>query len=128
MAGNQKGGVGKTTLAVHLACAWARARRRVLVVDTDPQDVRLVLSRVLVGTVLSKTARDALDPYGVKIARTVFTRRVAVQEDAAYGRPVLDYAPDSLAAVEFSQIAKEVWHDALYPESSGALAHSEREE
>ena len=34
---NQKGGVGKTTLALHLAGAWSARGQRVLVVDADPQ-------------------------------------------------------------------------------------------
>src|SRR5512138_1771042 len=34
---NNKGGVGKTTLTMHMGCALAKLGRKVLLVDADPQ-------------------------------------------------------------------------------------------
>jgi chromosome partitioning protein len=38
---NQKGGVGKTTLSLHVAGAWAARGKRVVVIDADPQSSAL---------------------------------------------------------------------------------------
>ncbi|MDZ7752245.1 MAG: ParA family protein [Gammaproteobacteria bacterium] len=56
---NQKGGVGKTTTSVNLAASLAAARRRVLLVDMDPQG-NATMGSGINKAVLSMSAYDVL--------------------------------------------------------------------
>jgi len=92
---NQKGGVGKTTTAIHLGAALAELGRRILLVDLDPQS--------------AMSASLGIDSYRLEetIYNVLVDSRVPIQNVIRHIRPNVDIAPSNidLAAAEIELIS-----------------------
>jgi len=95
---NQKGGSGKTTLAVHLAMALVRRGARVLLIDADPQGSALDWSA-------ARTAPPALPVLG--LPRPVLHREVPTLA-ADYDHVVIDGPPQVADVTRSAVMASDV--------------------
>ena len=82
---SQKGGVGKTTLAIHLATAFEQAGRQTLLVDLDPQT----------SAAEWKDARQADRPYVMAVPPSRLGKTLETAREHEAEVVVLDTAPHS---------------------------------
>lgn len=74
---NQKGGVGKTTTSVNLAASLAAAKRRVLMIDLDPQ------GNATMGSGIDKNAIE-MSSYDVLMGEKTAAEVMITAEEAGY--------------------------------------------
>lgn len=86
---NQKGGVGKTTLAINVGCELARRGRRVILIDADPQ-----------GSALDWAAQRGRDQLESLITVAAFPRDTLHREVATLGEGYDDIVIDGPPRVE----------------------------
>ena len=110
-----KGGAGKSTLSIHLAHAIALAKKRVLLVDADPQS-----------SVSSwAAARDSVSPFPViGLARNTIHRDLPELLEA-YDHCVIDTPPRVSAMARSAILAADLVLIPVQPSSYDVWAASE---
>lgn len=112
---NQKGGVGKTTIAVHLAHAIALAQKRVLLADADPQSSAGQWAQ----------AREAAPPFSViGLARNTLHRDLP-EIMGGYDHVVIDSPPRVSALARSAILASDLVLIPVQPSSYDVWAAAE---
>ena len=110
-----KGGAGKTTLSIHLAAAIARSKKRVLLVDADPQSSASDWA----------AARTEKSPFPVVgLARQTLHRDLP-ELAANYDHVVIDTPPRVSALVRSSVLAADLVLIPVQPSSYDVWAAAE---
>jgi chromosome partitioning protein len=106
---NQKGGVGKTTTSVNIACGWGRlnAGSRILLVDIDPQ---ANATSVLLGMEIAAGPRRGNQPTIREVLREEVKtdealRQIHLEATTGYAAVTLDILP---AHLELAMIETEL--------------------